>query len=181
MDVSDYIYVIIGVLWFLFSIIGGAAKAKKLKQNKPASEKTSIPGSGQTDEVRKMLEDLLHGKQQKPKPVVEELRPVKKSTIRPKKEPAKLDVHKEHASFIDEKKKSKKSLADNRESLSSYTDSSFSTTSSLQHPPDQSPAEQVAEIVTQFKDVSVRKHPLMEDFDAQKAFIFSEIFSRRFH
>ena len=28
MNFSDYIYVIIGVLWFLFSIIGGAMKAK---------------------------------------------------------------------------------------------------------------------------------------------------------
>lgn len=174
MDVSDIIYIIIGVLWFVFSIVGGAAKAKKQAANKkPADQKTSIPGTKEAEDVRKMLEDLLQGKKA-------EVRPVKKSPIQ-KKGPSKLEIHKEHVDFIAEKKKKKKDLEVTQDSLSSHKGSPFSTTSSSQHPPDLLPADQAASIVSQFKDVNTGKHPLMEDFDAQKALIFSEIFSRRFH
>lgn len=178
MDFGDYIYIIIGVLWFLFSIIGGAAKAKRKQSQGPVSEKTTLPGSETDQDVRKMLEDLLQGKKS-PKP---EVRPVKETVIVEKKKPAKLDIHQKHDSFMAiKKKKSQKRLQDKKESLSSFTESPFLTTSLLQHPPDTLPADQAAPIVQQFKDVSSGKHSLMEDFDAQKALIFSEVFTRRFY
>ncbi|MCC7302212.1 MAG: hypothetical protein IT233_06200 [Bacteroidia bacterium] len=178
MDIGDYIYIIIGVLWFLFSIIGGVAKAKRKRAGQTVSEKTTLPESETEQDVRKMLEDLMQGKQVRKK----EIRPVKESVAAPKKKPSKLEIHQEHKDFLTEKReKSKKHLAGKKKSLSSLSATPFSTTSHQQHPPDQLPAEQVAEIVEQFRDVRSGKHPLMVDFDAQKALIFSEVFNRRFH
>ena len=114
-----------------------------------------------------------------------EKKTVTKNTATPKntpekKGPSKLDIHKEHQSFmIEERKKKKKPLANPKEDLSSYTESSSFTTSHLQHPPDVIPAEQVSEFANNFKEVSTRNHPILDDFDGRKAFLFAEIFNRR--
>ena len=185
MDLTDYIYVIIGVLWFLFSIIGGAVKAKnkaaKALQKPVSKNDTTIPDEP-ADDVRQMLEDLMQGKsidlkKRAPKPISSV---VKKPVFVEKREPSKMEVHKEHQSFmIDERKKKKKSLQNQKDDLSSYSESFPSTTSHHQHPPDVVPAEPVSEIALFLKDVSTQKHPILVDFDAQKAFLFSEIFNRR--
>jgi len=181
MDFSDYIYVIIGVLWFLFSIIGGAAKAKNKQKQAALKSQPSGASKQQPDtDLRKMLEELMQGKKVELKKSEVKVPDHKKPAFVDKKGPSKLEVHKKHDPFIKERQeRKKKSLEYPKEELSSYSESSLSTTSHLQHPPDKIPAAPVEEIVYNLKDAGTQKHPIIENFDGQKAFLFAEIFNRR--
>ncbi len=182
MDFGDYIYVIIGVLWFIFSIIGGAAKAAKKKQAAAAKSQTGKTQTSSADtDLKKMIDDLLQGKKEKvQQPKKQTTAPRPREDRHVKKSPVKLVTHQKHDDFLyQEQKKKKKYLDTRKESLSSHLESVPSTTSLHQHPPVQTLAESGSGLFNQTKDESSEVHYLLTGFDPRKAFIYAEIFGQK--
>lgn len=182
MDFGDYIYIIIGVLWFIFSIIGGAAKAAKKKQAQAAKTQSPKQTNTADADLKRVIDELLQGKKEKV------LQQPKKQTTAPrmredryvKKSPVKLETHQKHESFMTyDQKKKKKPLDSIQESLSSHTEPISSTTSHQQHPPVQTQAEPGSGSIHQLKNEIAEVHPLLAGFNPQKAFLYAEIFGQK--
>ncbi len=173
MDFGDLIYVIIGLIWFIISIISASKKTKKQQAKKtgsPVSPTTQPPD----DELKRALEEIFGGSETREK----------KSTSQPQepisnqnRAPKKLEIKKKHEDFLAPKpKRNKKNLEKSKTSVSSFSSSPTLSPQNL-HPPETGNPEVLHEI-----DVNASENGMfnLQEFDQnelQKLVIYSEIFN----